>query len=79
MHRVTLYTRLGCHLCEEAKEVIERVRATQPFEFGTVDIDGDPELVALYGLEIPVIAINGRRAFKYRVDEGALRARLLRA
>jgi glutaredoxin len=76
---VTLYTRVGCHLCDVAKDVLEDVRRERPFELTTVDIDTDPELVRLYGEEVPVVAVDGRKAFKYRVDAAALRERLDRA
>jgi glutaredoxin len=74
--RVTLYTRVDCHLCDDAKAVLEDVRRERPFELTTVDVDTDPALVEAYGLEVPVILVNGRKAFKYRVDAQSLRARL---
>ncbi|MFO0606811.1 MAG: glutaredoxin family protein [Polyangiales bacterium] len=78
MITVTLYTRVGCHLCDDAKEVLEAVRADDPFALEVVDIDGDPALRALYTDEVPVIAVAGRKAFKYRVTPEALRERLAR-
>ena len=74
--RVTLYTRADCHLCDDAKAVLEDVRRERPFELITVDVDTDPALVAAYGLEVPVVLVDGRKAFKYRVDAPGLRARL---
>ena len=74
--RVTLYTRVDCHLCDDAKAVLEDVRRERPFELTTVDVDTDPALVEAYGLEVPVILVDGRKAFKYRVDAQSLRARL---
>ncbi len=79
MPKVTLYTRIGCHLCDDAKEVLESVRREKPFELDVVDVDTDPALVELYTYEVPVITIEGRKAFKYRVDAAALRAKLDRA
>jgi glutaredoxin len=76
---VTLYTREGCHLCDVVKGVIDQVRRERPFDLTIVDVDTDPELVRLYGEEVPVVAIDGRKAFKYRVDAAALRERLDRA
>jgi glutaredoxin len=76
---VTLYTRVGCHLCDVVKDVLDQVRGDTPFDLTTVDIDTDPDLVRLYGEEVPVVAIDGRKAFKYRVDPAALRERLHRA
>lgn len=78
MVTVTLYTRAGCHLCDDAKAVIDSVRADHPFALDVVDIDNDPSLVALYTTEVPVIAVDGRKAFKYRVTPEALVERLAR-
>ena len=64
---VTLYTRRGCCLCDEAKAVLTAARPRAEFEYQEFDIDRDPELAALYNDEVPVIAIDGRKAFKYRV------------
>lgn len=69
---VTLYTRRGCCLCEEAKRALEAARARAPFEWEEIDIDAHPELRELYNDEVPVIAIDGRKAFKYRVSVEAL-------
>lgn len=65
---VLLYTRAGCHLCDEAKEQIHRLRKQAPFAFREVDIDLDPELRERYNEEVPVVFIHGKKAFKYRVD-----------
>ena len=70
---VILYTRAGCHLCEEAKEVIRGVRDRVPFAFRSIDIDRDPALVKLYNDEVPVIFVNGKKAFRYQVEAGELR------
>lgn len=73
MIQVSLYTRPGCHLCDEMKAVVGRVARDVPIEVAEVDISLDRELEALYGLEIPVLMIDGRKAAKYRVTEGELR------
>ncbi len=78
MTTVTLYTRRGCHLCEDAKAVLDAVRAEHPFELSVVDIDLDPALRALHTNDVPVIAVGGRTAFKYRLTADALLARLRR-
>jgi glutaredoxin len=75
---VTLYTRAGCHLCDDAKAVIEAGRARAEFDYEEFDIDADPELRRLYNEEVPVIAIDGRKAFKYRVDMNDFLKRLAR-
>jgi len=74
--QVTLYTRKGCCLCDEAKRVLESVRGRAAFELREVDIDSDAGLQSSYNDEVPVIAINGRKAFKYRVSERALLKKL---
>jgi glutaredoxin len=66
MPKVTLYTRAGCCLCEEAKQVLEAARKRAWFELEEIDIDRDARWLALYNEEVPVIAIDGRKAFKYR-------------
>jgi len=76
--RLTLYGRPECHLCHEMRAVVDAIRADAPFDLDEVDIDGDPVLLAAYGEEIPVLLVNGRKAFKYRVTPAALRARLAR-
>ena len=67
MPRITLYTRAGCCLCEEAKQVLASARNRATFELEEIDIDRHPEWLALYNEEVPVVAIDGRKAFKYRV------------
>jgi glutaredoxin len=73
MTSTTLYTRAGCHLCDEARAVLLR-HGLQP---ELIDIDRDPELIARYGNCVPVVVIDGRFRFRGRVDERLLR-RLLR-
>jgi glutaredoxin len=67
MIRVTLYTREGCCLCEEAKQVLAEARGRAAFDFEEIDIDRHPEWLPLYNEEVPVIAIDGSKAFKYKV------------
>ena len=59
---VTLYTRRGCHLCDEAKQAIESARRRSAFEYQEFDIDADPKLREIYNEEVPVITIDGARA-----------------
>ena len=77
MRTVTLYSRPGCHLCEEARAVLERVRGTTPFTLDEVDIESDDALHARYLERIPVIALDGEELFDYFVDETALVERIL--
>ena len=76
MRRVTLYTRAACHLCDEAKKVLEAARRRAQFELEVRDIDQDAELQRLYNEEVPVIAIDGVKAFKYRLTEAELLKKL---
>jgi glutaredoxin len=73
---VTLYGRPGCHLCEEALEVVRRARAQAPFELVEVDIEADDELFKRYLERIPVVAVDGDEHFELFVDEEALVAAL---
>ena len=77
---MTIYSRPGCHLCDEMKEVVRRVTASAqpPVEIEEIDISTDPDLEARYGLEIPVLLVDGKKAAKYRVTEGEL-TRIVRA
>lgn len=73
---LVLYSRPGCHLCEEMKDVILVVAREWGCTLQEIDISGRAELEARHGMEIPVLFINGRKAFKYRVTERELRQRL---
>ena len=66
--KVTLYTRAGCCLCDQAKQVLLDARRRADFDYEELDIDADPELRRLYNDEVPVVAINRVKAFKYKVD-----------
>jgi len=77
---LTLYSRPGCHLCDEMKAVIARVRTAtrEPLTLEEIDISTDAALEAQYGTEIPVLMVDGRKVAKYRVTEREL-ARMLHA
>ena len=76
MPHVTLYTRAGCCLCDDAKRVLDSARRRVSFDLKEIDIDQDAELRKIYNDEVPVIAINGVKAFKYRVTEQELLKKL---
>ena len=76
MSAVTLYGRPGCHLCDEARAVLLRVRADLPFTLHEVDIERDDELFKRYLERIPVVCLNGEELFEFEVDEATLRRRL---
>jgi len=74
---VVVYSRPGCHLCEEARAVLERLRANTAFEIDEIDIEADDVLHARYLERIPVVAIAGEELFDYTIDEEALIRRIL--
>jgi glutaredoxin len=74
--RVTLYGKPGCHLCDEARGVVQAVRRERGFELEEVDVSIDPGLQREYGERIPVVAVNGTDAFEFHVDPAELRERL---
>ena len=76
MTRITLFTRAGCHLCEEAERVLQEEQAATPFQLDLVDIDRDPELARRYGVRVPVVAVDGVELSEYEVPVDLLRARL---
>ena len=69
---VTIFTKPGCHLCEEAEEVIEAVRARQPFELERRNILDDPSDYERYKHDIPVILLNGREIARHDLTEPQL-------
>lgn len=76
--RVRLLTRVGCHLCDDAAEVLARVCAETGTGWDAVDVDSDDELRAEYGDQVPVVLLDGREHDSFRVDEERLRADLAR-
>ena len=68
MHEVVVYSRKGCHLCEGVKETLAQVKRDAEFRRHEVDIDADPQLLQKFSDEVPVVFIDGRKAFKYRMD-----------
>ena len=66
---VIIYSRKGCHLCEVVKESLVKLQKRAHFKWREVDVDADAELRRLYNDEVPVVFINGSKAFKYHMDE----------
>jgi glutaredoxin len=73
---VVLYHARGCHLCDRARAIVAAAHEELPFELREVEIDGDPELESLYREWLPVVEIDGERAFVYHVDPAAFRRKL---
>ena len=67
--QVVVYSRKGCHLCEIVKETLIKLQRRGGFTWSEVDVDSDDELRRLFTDEVPVVFIDGRKAFKYRMDE----------
>jgi glutaredoxin len=68
MHDVVVYSREGCHLCEIVKQTLTEIQGEAEFQWREVDIDADPQLRCKYNDEVPVVFIDGRKAFKYHMD-----------
>ena len=68
MHDVVVYSRKECHLCEVVKETLAQLQGEASFQWREVDIDADPELRRKYNEEVPVVFIDGSKAFKYHMD-----------
>ena len=75
---VVMYTRQGCHLCEEAWTRLKQARRRYAFVLEQIDVDGDPALAARYGEEVPVVTVNGKERFRGGVN-AVLLERLLAA
>jgi len=76
--KLTLYSRQDCCLCDEMKAAVRAVAAEIPLELDEIDVDSSADLKTKLGAEVPVLFIDGRKAFKYRVTEKKLKSRLAR-
>jgi hypothetical protein len=76
VHRVVLYARPGCHLCDVAREVLLSHRERVAFAFEEIDIEGDEELQLEYGIRVPVVEVDGEERFETTVDPADLAALL---
>lgn len=77
--QVTLYTRPGCHLCDEAKQAMLAARCEEQYTLIEINIDLDPDLARRYGWDIPVILIDGVETFKHRLTPSEFKRELRRA
>ncbi len=75
-HKVILYGKKECCLCDEAMDILQKVKASLPFDLEKRDISGQRELLERFGAKIPVIFVDGVEVFKYRVNENRLRVLL---
>jgi glutaredoxin len=76
LRQVVLYSRKGCHLCEVVKESLAKLHKRGGFSWREVDVDSDPGLHRQFTDEVPVVFIDGRKAFKYHMDEREFLRRL---
>jgi len=76
--KVVIYSRVSCHLCQEAEKTLREVLAEIPFELQVIYIDGNQELERLYGEEVPVTLINGAKHDYFRVDKKRFSEAILR-
>jgi glutaredoxin len=67
--QVVVYSRKGCHLCEIVKEKLGKLERRGGFTWQEIDVDSDEQLRRQYNDEVPVVFIDGRKAFKYHMDE----------
>lgn len=74
--RITVYTRVGCHLCTDAIEVVQRVAGELGVNYSEVDIDSEPGLVAQFSEYVPVVEVDGVQQGFWRIDETRLRRAL---
>ena len=76
--KVVIYSRPGCHLCEEAKQVIVTAGNNDDYTLQEINIESDPDLLQRYQYDIPVITIDGQEAFRHRLSTAQFRAALAR-
>jgi glutaredoxin len=69
LRSVVVYSRKGCHLCEVVKESLDKLSRRGGFTWREIDVDTDAELRRQFNDEVPVVFIDGRKAFKYHMDE----------
>jgi glutaredoxin len=74
--QVIIYSRPGCHLCEEAKQAISAAECLDQYTLDEINIESDPDLLKRYQYDIPVITINGVEAFRHRLTSEAFREKL---
>jgi glutaredoxin len=76
MNLVTVYSRIGCHLCEDAEAILKSLQEELTFDIEVINIDKDPALVNLYSDQVPVIHIDGQHHDFYKVDPMRFRSSL---
>jgi glutaredoxin len=77
--QVVIYSRPGCHLCDEAKHAIEAAECQDDYTLAEINIESDPDLLRRYQFDIPVISINGQEAFRHRLTAQEFRLAVARS
>ncbi len=77
-HQVTLITRVGCHLCDDASELLQKLRGELGFRYDELDVDADPDRRNAYSDRVPVILIDGKEHGYWRVEEARFRKAIAR-
>jgi thiol-disulfide isomerase/thioredoxin len=74
MIELTIYSRPGCHLCDDMKRTVERVvdKTGAAARIREINVESDPDLEARYGIEVPVLVVNERKVAKFRVTDEAV-------
>ena len=75
--QVIVYSRPGCHLCDEAKDAIRQAGCDEQFKLEEINIETSDTLLEMYRFDIPVVTINGQEAFRHRVEPGKFREMIL--
>lgn len=73
---IEIYSRPGCHLCDQARAVIEDFRGIYSMTFRTINVETSADLEKRYGTDIPIVFLNGEEAFRHRVDRSELERKL---
>jgi glutaredoxin len=76
MTQITIYSRTGCHLCDDAQKILESMQKELNFDIEVIDIDESTELIKLFGDQVPVIHIDGLHHDFYKVDPDRFRSSL---
>ena len=74
--QVVIYSRPGCHLCDEAKQAIEGAGCQNEYTLAEINIESDPDLLRRYQYDIPVVTVNGVEAFRHRLTAAEFRKRV---
>ena len=72
MIEFTVYSRIGCHLCEDLLQQLLQLQQAHNFKINEVDVDSSPQLIEQYGLQVPVVTCNDEQICHYFLDQAAI-------